>query len=166
MQRQSAPVTTIGTNGKPTVVDFWAPWCENCKAAAPTLHKIEEEYKGKVNFVMVDADGDGAATWEMIGKFGVDAIPHLALVSSEGYVETALIGPIPASVLREDLNCLLENAANVAKAPPTESPQLDAASGIEGASESSSGAQVNKRELPYTMYDAFRTHPEDRQIHF
>jgi len=26
MEQQSASITTIGTNSKPTVVDFWAPW--------------------------------------------------------------------------------------------------------------------------------------------
>lgn len=26
MEQNSAPVTAIGTNGKPTVIDFWAPW--------------------------------------------------------------------------------------------------------------------------------------------
>merc|ERR1712241_28461 len=56
MQQNSAPITVIGTNGKPTMVDFWAPWCENCKVAAPTLNKVEEEFKGKVNFVMINAD--------------------------------------------------------------------------------------------------------------
>lgn len=26
MQQQSSPITIVGQNGKPTVVDFWAPW--------------------------------------------------------------------------------------------------------------------------------------------
>lgn len=106
MQSQSAPMSAIGTNGKPTVVDFWAPWCENCKAAAPTLAKVEEEYRDKVNFVMVN--GDESKAWPYIEAFGVDAIPHLAIVSADGDVETALIGPIPKSVLEADLNALLD----------------------------------------------------------
>ena len=77
-------------------------WCENCKLMAPTLLQIEEEYKDKVNFVMVN--GDKRDAWPLIEAFGVDAIPHLALVSSEGDVETALIGPIPKRVLRADLD--------------------------------------------------------------
>ncbi len=109
MQSQSAPLDAIGRNGRPTVVDFWAPWCENCKMAAPTLQAIEKEYEGKVNFVMVNADQGSA--WPLVERFGVDAIPHLAMISAEGDVETALIGPIPRGVLRADLDVLLDNAA-------------------------------------------------------
>ena len=109
MQSHSAPLDVIGRNGRPTVVDFWAPWCENCKFAAPTLQAIEKEYDGKVNFVMVNAN-EGSA-WPLVERFGVDAIPHLAMISAEGDVETALVGPIPRGVLRADLDVLLDNAA-------------------------------------------------------
>lgn len=112
MQSHSAPLDVIGRNGRPTVVDFWAPWCENCKFAAPTLQAIEKEYEGKVNFVMVNAN-EGSA-WPLVERFGVDAIPHLAMISAEGDVETALIGPIPRGVLRADLDVLLDNAAATA----------------------------------------------------
>jgi thioredoxin-like negative regulator of GroEL len=77
-------------------------WCENCKLTASTLHAVEEEYKESVNFVMVD--GDKRASGDLIEAFGVDAIPHLALVSAEGDVMTALIGPIPKTVLEADLD--------------------------------------------------------------
>merc|ERR1712165_67899 len=101
MQRNSPAISIIGSNGKPTIIDFWAPWCENCKKAAPTLYSIEEEYKSKVNFVMVNGDLD--ENWGLIERLGVDAIPHLCMISSDGIVETALIGPIPKSVLQADL---------------------------------------------------------------
>jgi len=113
MQSQSAPLDVIGRNGRPTVVDFWAPWCDNCKSAAPTLQAIEKEYEGRVNFVMVNADQGSA--WPLVERFGVDAIPHLAMVSAEGDVETALIGPIPRGVLRADLDVLLDNAESSGK---------------------------------------------------
>jgi thiol-disulfide isomerase/thioredoxin len=135
MQSHSAPMSTIGQNGKPTVVDFWAPWCENCKLAAPTLSFIEKEYSDRVNFILVN--GDTQEAWPYIEAFGVDAIPHLALVSSEGDVETALIGPIPKSILEADLNVLLENSQS-----------------------------QEKRPLPHVMLDAFQNHPERRRVHF
>lgn len=113
MQSTSAPLNVIGRNGKPTVVDFWAPWCENCKMSAPTLQAIEKEYEGKVNFVLVNADAGSAG--QMVERFGVDAIPHLAMISAEGDVETALIGPIPRGVLRADIDVLLDNASKAAR---------------------------------------------------
>jgi len=87
-------VLTLGTN----VVQ----WCENCKLMAPTMLQVEEEYKDRVNFVLVN--GDRRDAWPLIEAFGVDAIPHIALVSSDGDVETALIGPVPKRVLEADLD--------------------------------------------------------------
>ena len=135
MQQSSAPMSLIGTNGKPTVVDFWAPWCENCKLAAPTLKTVEEAYRDKVNFIMVN--GDQPQAWPYIEAFRVDAIPHLALVNADGDVETALIGPIPKSVLEADLDVLIQNAA---------SPEV--------------------KPLPFRMLDVFANQPEKRRVHF
>jgi thiol-disulfide isomerase/thioredoxin len=138
MQGASESITVVGSNTKPTVVDFWAPWCENCKLSAPTLRQVEEEYKDRVNFVMID--GDKEAAWPYIEAFGVDAIPHLALVSAKGDVETALIGPIPKHVLEADLDVLIRNAA---------------------------AEQPSGKELPYTMLDTFANKPpEQRRLHF
>ncbi len=47
--------------GKPTVADIYASWCPACKATAPILSSLQEEYKGKVNFVVLDVT-DRAAT--------------------------------------------------------------------------------------------------------
>lgn len=106
MQETSSPVTVIGKNDKPSLVDFWAPWCENCKMEASTLAKIEQEYGDRVNFVMINGDKNEA--WPYIEAFGVDAIPHMALVDSSGNVETALIGIIPKHIIEADLDVLLE----------------------------------------------------------
>lgn len=140
MQNNSAELNVIGNNGKPTLVEFWAPWCENCKSAAPTMAVVEEEYKGRVNFVMVN--GDRGDSWPIVERFGVDAIPHVALVGSDGFVETALIGPIPRKVLKADLDCMLRN------------------------SENGQNKDFEKKILPYTMFNAFRSSPELRQMNF
>ena len=140
MEKQSAPLTAIGNNGKPTVIDFWAPWCSNCKVAAPTLQAVEKQYGDKVNFIMVN--GDDGRNWPLIQLFGVDAIPHLALLSDEGEVETALIGPMSRNVLRADIDALLTKRDNCGEVTP-----------------------VCHEELPYKMYDAFDNR-ESRRINF
>lgn len=144
MQRNSDDITVIGRNGKPTVVDFWAPWCENCKASAPTLSAIEAEYKSQVNFILVN--GDLSENWDLIERFGVDAIPHLALLESDGTVDTALIGPIPRSIIKADLDVLLSNAE-------------------EGMNDDGT-FEKEKLKLPHVMYDAFQKKPELKKIRF
>ena len=135
MQSQSAPITLIGTNNKPTVVDFWAPWCTNCQSMAGTLAAIESDYAGKVNFIMVD--GDKKENWPLIERFGVDAIPHMAFLDAEGNVETALIGPIPKSVMKADLDVLLSRSHN-----------------------------NNDEPLPFVMLDVFQNRPDLRKVSF
>jgi thiol-disulfide isomerase/thioredoxin len=153
MQSNSAPLSSIA-NGKPTLIDFWAPWCENCKYAAPTLRSIEEEYGDRVNFLMVNADE--RRNWPLIELFGVDAIPHLAFVSGEGDVETALIGPMSRRVLRADIDALLKSG----DCKSEETIVVDEP--VQKKAEQS----VCHEELPYKMYDAFGKRPESRRIKF
>jgi len=139
MERSSAPLSDIGKNSKPTVIDFWAPWCENCRYMAPTIFKIEESYKDRVNFVMVN--GDDPKNWPLIEALGVDAIPHLSLLESDGTVDTALIGAVPKEWLSRDLDVLLDNAKSTTEVN-----------------------QTPKKPLPYQMLDVFANRPENRKI--
>lgn len=40
-------LTNKDIKGKVVVIDFWATWCGPCKAAAPTLNAIHDEFKDK-----------------------------------------------------------------------------------------------------------------------
>ena len=54
----------VEKSSTPVLVDFWAAWCAPCRALAPTVDAIAEEYKGrvKVGKLDVDANGSTAAT--------------------------------------------------------------------------------------------------------
>ncbi|GMI57555.1 hypothetical protein TeGR_g8159 [Tetraparma gracilis] len=117
----SSPLATLATltkasdlrqiyNGKPSVVEIWAPWCDNCLAAAPSLSALHAEFSSDVNFVLVNGDDPGNG--ELVARFRADAIPHLALLSGSGSapeVLTTLVGQVPESVVRGDLRDLVES---------------------------------------------------------
>jgi len=42
----------------PTVIEFWAKWCGNCRELAPALNAAAEKYQGRVTFVTVAVDVD------------------------------------------------------------------------------------------------------------
>ena len=41
-------------NNKPTVVEFYADWCESCKELAPTVRALEFKYRDDINFVTIN----------------------------------------------------------------------------------------------------------------
>eukprot|EP00537_Pseudo-nitzschia_pungens_P011529 CAMPEP_0172394064 /NCGR_PEP_ID=MMETSP1061-20121228/13322_1 /TAXON_ID=37318 /ORGANISM="Pseudo-nitzschia pungens, Strain cf. pungens" /LENGTH=380 /DNA_ID=CAMNT_0013125335 /DNA_START=165 /DNA_END=1307 /DNA_ORIENTATION=+ len=156
MERSSAPLSEIGRNSKPTVIDFWAPWCENCRYMAPTLFQVEESYKDKVNFVMVN--GDDPNNWPLIEALGVDAIPHLAMIESDGTVDTALIGAVPKEWLSRDIDVLLDNAQNKVGA-------AGCSVEIETVEIKAEPENCGRKSLPYQMLDVFANRrPEDRKL--
>jgi hypothetical protein len=69
---------------------------------------LEQEFGKDINFVMIN--GDDPSAYPYIQALGVDAIPHLALVTADGYVQTALIGPIPKHILQEDFNAMVHKS--------------------------------------------------------
>ena len=40
--------------GKPTVVNFWTPWCPYCKDEMPYFQAAHDTYKDQLNVVMLD----------------------------------------------------------------------------------------------------------------
>ena len=46
----------VGRSGVPSVVDFWAPWCEPCKLVHPILERLAVKYEGKVRFFRMNVD--------------------------------------------------------------------------------------------------------------
>ena len=90
---------------QPVVVDFYADWCGPCKMIEPLIHKLSEEYQGKVKFVKVDTD----ANQELAMQFGIMSIPTV-MFFSKGKVEDIVIGAVPSAVLKSKVDALVKNA--------------------------------------------------------
>ena len=50
--------TEVLKSEKPTVVDFWAEWCNPCKQLSPVLEEISEELKNDVVIAKHNIDNE------------------------------------------------------------------------------------------------------------
>lgn len=104
----------------------------------------------------------------MIEAFGVDAIPHLALVEADGTVDTALIGPVPKQWLERDLDVLIANAKKMDTAKQLQVRELQLGGADDGTTMTavSTSTTEPRQALPYQMLDVFANRPDQRRVQF
>lgn len=59
----------------PVLVDFTATWCGPCKALAPIVEKVADEFAGKVKVGKLDIDANADIT----RKYGVRSVPTVLI---------------------------------------------------------------------------------------
>lgn len=105
----STPLEAAISNGKPSIVEFYANWCTVCQKMAPDISELEQQYADKVNFVMLNVDN---TKWlpEML-KYRVDGIPHFVFLNKEGESLAQAIGDQPRTIMASNLEALVTGSS-------------------------------------------------------
>jgi thioredoxin 1 len=83
----------------PVLVDFWAEWCGPCRAVAPILEEISNEYAGKIKIVKLNTDEEGSVAM----KYGISSIPTMNLFVG-GEVVKSIVGARPKPAIVRELS--------------------------------------------------------------
>lgn len=90
---------TVLKSSVPVLVDFWAEWCGPCRALAPKLEEISEEFSDKVQILKLNIEENPHAPTQ----YGVRGIPTMILFK-QGAVVESIVGNLPKEQIVEVLN--------------------------------------------------------------
>ena len=81
------------------LVDFHAQWCPPCKAMAPIIEEIVDDYDGRVKVCALDVDEAG----DIVARYNVTAIPTF-IVFKGGKPLNTLMGSMSKDALTHALD--------------------------------------------------------------
>ena len=119
LARRSLEPEVALANGRPTVIEFYADWCQACRAMAPSMLSLEQSTQGKLDVVLVNVDNP---RWQdLIDRYDVNGIPQLDFFDADGKARGRSIG------LREEADLQAIGDALITNSPL---PQLSGMGGI------------------------------------
>lgn len=84
------------------MIDFWATWCGPCRALAPTIEELAEEYHDKMVIAKCDIDENQ----DIAMQFGIMSIPTI-LFFKNGEIVEKQVGLVPKVQLKKIIDSLL-----------------------------------------------------------
>ena len=114
--------------GKPTVVNFFASWCQPCIAEHPLLMEMSENADVRIFGIAWNDSADAAHAWlakhgnpfSMIGidessvagiEWGITGIPETFFLDVDGVVRFSHAGPLSRESMQLGLASILKGAA-------------------------------------------------------
>tara|TARA_Y100001968_G_scaffold138014_1_gene126218 strand:- start:483 stop:1055 length:573 start_codon:yes stop_codon:yes gene_type:complete len=95
------------SNGKPTVFEFYADWCEACKQMAPDMINAKKINLNQIDVVLLNVDNP---RWlDLIDKYDVNGIPQLTFFDDKGEFKGFSLGVRSYNELNEIFNALIND---------------------------------------------------------
>ena len=134
LARQSLDLPVALADGRPTLVEFYADWCEACRAMAPAMASLEQQHHGALDVVLLNVDNP---RWQPeLERYAVNGIPQLELFNASGDA----VGRSLGARSRPELEAL--TAALLAETPLPQLAGVGSVSSLTGGAAAGSGAPV------------------------
>ena len=94
-------------NGQPTIIEFYADWCDACNSMAPSMMNNKSKFKNEIDIVLLNVDNP---RWlDLIKKYEVNGIPQVNFFDETGTLKASSIGLKSMDEIDQIIFSLLNN---------------------------------------------------------